>query len=195
MKALALDQPLAQALARNVHDTVVRGRPPRGSRCPPGVASIPGVPLEPGERVALVAKQRWAPGWLRWRQVDSAWGGVLAALGIDARRHGSDDTLLRTSFDDLPTGMVVGIATFTGAIPIVPPGGYASTFYEAVADPATADRLTAILQPGAWVEGAWVWSFTDGELISPVYVRLDNHLADLPPDADEAVTTQLKEHP
>ena len=195
MKALALDQPLAQAVVRNVHGTVVRGRPPRGTACPVGVTPIPGPSLYPSELVAIVARQRWAPGWLRWRQVDSAWHEVLVALGVEAKRHDCDDTLLRTAFDDLPTGYVVGVAAFEGATAIVPPGGYAASFYNEVLDPAHPDRYSEILQPGAWVEGAWAWRFSDGELIAPVPCTLGGHLAELPPEADEAVTTQLKEHP
>jgi len=195
VKGLALDQPLAQALALRTHSHIVRGRPPRGAACPAGIVSLPGVSLDPGEQVVLVARSRWSPGWLRWREIDSAWQGVLAALGVESDPHPGDDTLLRASFDGLPTGVAVGVATFAGADPIVTPGGYAASFYKKVIDVAEPIPDVEILQPGKWEEGAWLWRFTHASLIAPVPCSLSSHLGFVPDEAAEAIALQLKEAP
>lgn len=110
MKAIVVRQPWATLIALGIKTIETRPAPPNGPMRPEGVRGLPGLPLERGERIAIVAgKARPKRGWatvdarhLVGRNDDGEW--VLAYPD----RH-----------EPLPLGSVVCLIRVDDALPIM----------------------------------------------------------------------------
>lgn len=197
MRAIILHQPYATLVALGVKHWETRGAPPNGSMRPAGARGMPGLGIEPGERIAIAAGLR-PPGdgmevgeW----QVES-WRDAPHAPCLVQR----GDTAGRGQVHDLPLGRVVCTAVVAEALPIVDvviPPGLPPTLADApvwngrhrvfvgggrsgmlmrtnLAGGPPAD-ISDQLPYGDWQPGRWAWRLTNVEQVDgPVEVVRGN---------------------
>lgn len=86
MKAIVVRQPWATLIALGIKTIETRPAPPNGPMRPDGVKGLPGLPLERGERIAIVAgAAKPAHGWMGGQYV---W--AVGERTIGAARHADD---------------------------------------------------------------------------------------------------------
>ena len=185
MRALWLHQPYPTLIEIGVKQWETRGGPPNGPMCPAGVRGMPGLAIQPGERIAIVAAVRppmvgqvgdfaiYAP---------TAPGGGYAAW--TSRKLRRDRKL--AAFFALPLGVVVCTAVVAEALPILPEADEYSDGRACIESydgrlrlwGEDADEFTALsdqLPYGDWTPGRWAWRLTDVESVpawpKPVVVR------------------------
>ncbi len=187
MKAIWLRQPWATLVAMGVKEWETRSAPPNGPMRPAGVRGMPGLAIEPGERIAIVASKA-RPGHLvgigdfRSERAGDDWKMVARVGGYSME---SVDPAV-----PLPLGVVVCTVAVAEALPIV---GAGRPFDEherrrprVIRTWATAslDRLNGELNRsdisdqlpyGDWTPGRWAWRLTDVEPVTgrhePVVIR------------------------
>lgn len=199
VKAIVLHQPWATLVAIGVKEWETRPSPPNGTMRPDGVRGLPGLPIEPGERIAIVAGARKPPEGMevgdycveRWRDEPAEpcmAGPYRPALGY------------RPMFR-LPLGAVVCTAVVAEALPMVGdyddvssayegpaavevvPGGsliqypaWDGVLYDEDGDPHETDGARCVdisdqLPYGDWTLGRWAWRLTDVQSCDPIPVK------------------------
>lgn len=186
LPAVVVYQPWAALIALGAKSIETRPCPPNGNMRPPGVRGLPGVPINQGDRVLIVAGRK-APkegttvgDYLveRWRD-DPAAPCLVRADDPAGRRHPWPV--------DLPLGVAVCTVTVAEALPMVDD---LSTIYPYGPGPAVCIDLTLPDRPslfswlhagvhedlspqlplGEFLPGRWGWVLTDPEPCPPTPV-------------------------
>ena len=173
IKAIVLHQPYAALVVAGVKRWETRPSPPNGPMRPDGVRGLPGLGIEPGERVAIVAGARKPEAGLRLSGVGGEWlvdGDRLLDL--------CNEKVL-----PLPLGAVLGTVEVVEALPMVdwPQQGRqivvtshagqarALTLHEQSAVRLDDEVLDDQLPLGDWQPGRWAWRLANPEpLAEPV---------------------------
>lgn len=179
MKALILHQPYATLVSLGVKQWETRGAPPNGSMRPAGVRGMPGLRIEPGERIAIAAAtMKPADGTEVGEWAVESWRDEPAERCLV---H-ADDRSGRRRVYLLPLGRMVCTAVVAEALPIVDGAlGWqldADTPHRAILvdghmmpSLAVVDELSPHadwdisdqLPYGDWRPGRWAWRLTDAE--------------------------------
>lgn len=114
MKALTVAQPWASLIVAGVKTIETRPSPPNGSMRPDGVRGLPGLAIEPGERIAIHAAAT-RPVTLGDWYVGTAYGEWCARR--PTTRPGDMFATHETVW--LPLGAIVGTVVVADALPIV----------------------------------------------------------------------------
>lgn len=171
MKAIWLRQPYPTLIEIGAKQWETRGGPPNGPMRPDGVRGMPGLAIEPGERIAFVASVNRPVGvrelgeWVMFHG-----GGLVPCMAVASE-------LIPT-----PLGVVVCTAVVAEALPIVDGAlGWqldADTPHRAILvdghmmpSLAVVDELSPHadwdisdqLPYGDWRPGRWAWRLTDAE--------------------------------
>lgn len=214
MKAVVLHQPYATLVALGVKGIETRPSPPNGPMRPAGVRGLPGLPIEAGERIAIVAGKR--------RPKD---GLEVGRWTVDGWRDAPHEPCMILDWDakhpvDLPLGAVVCTVVVAEALPMVdgvnPPwlpwmiGGERGVgLYRTEADiigfhpddPEVGgwarfshgrNRTASIddqLPFGEFAPGRWGWLLTDVEPCAPVPVKGRQGVFALPDDVAAQIAT------
>ncbi len=171
MKAIWLRQPYPTLIEIGVKQWETRGGPPNGPMRPDGVRGMPGLAIEPGERIAFVASVNRPVGvrelgeWVMFHG-----GGLVPCMAVAS--------------EPIPTplGVVVCTAVVAEALPIVEPGPVmrppaptkrwvAERLFPALGLAAWGVDGAAVvpadisdqLPYGDWTPGRWAWRLTDAE--------------------------------
>lgn len=179
MKALILHQPYATLVALGVKQWETRGAPPNGSMRPAGVRGMPGLGIEPGERIAICAGAK-VPA----KEAIGDWNitNDRAPSCLAMWRNGCPTETW------LPLGRVVCTAVVAEALPIVDDGaardvidtrpGDCQILALRQDDERGTEQITDIsdqLPYGDWQPGRWTWRLTDVEQVDgPVEVVRGN---------------------
>ena len=163
MKAIWLRQPYPTLIEIGVKQWETRGGPPNGPMRPDGVRGMPGLAIEPGERIAIVASVNRPVGvrelgeWVMFHG-----GGLVPCMAVAS--------------EPIPTplGVVVCTAVVAEALPMVASlgspddplprigidvrGPYVRRFGQ-FPSVLIADQLPY----GDWRPGRWAWRLTDAE--------------------------------
>jgi len=173
-------QPYASLIMAGVKTWETRGNPPNGDMRPEGVRGLPGKQINRGDRVAIHAAKRWAPGWVRWynpdrKDADLALTDALEEIGVE---FGESDGYWYPNPRSLPTGVILGSVRVDGAIPIRThlhnphlPKLYdwcAWVCHETDIDKLTYEidgcydeDISDQLPFGNWTPGGWAWELAD----------------------------------
>ena len=185
MKALILHQPYATLVALGVKQWETRGAPPNGSMRPAGVRGMPGLGIEPGERIAICAGAK-VPA----KEAIGDWNitNDRAPSCLAMWRNGCPTETW------LPLGRVVCTAVVAEALPMVDGAlGWqldVDTPHRAILvdghmmpSLAVVDALSPHadwdisdqLPYGDWTSGRWAWRLTDVQQVDgPVEVVRGN---------------------
>ena len=178
MKALWLKQPWPTLIAIGIKKWETRGAPPNGPMRPFGVRGMPGLAIEPGERIAIVASL-----------AKPAEGTEVGAFTVEAWRDMPIERCLQGPFDPgrgyrpfygLPLGEVVCTVVVAEALPIMEdaddladepalieaaPNGSKLVLY-AEGDSDGTD-ISDQIPYGDWAPGRWAWRLTDVAQVEP----------------------------
>lgn len=191
MNVISLHQPYASLIMAGVKTWETRGNPPNGDMRPEGVRGLPGRRINAGDRVAIHAAKRWAPGWVRWynpdrKDADLALTDALEEIGVE---FGESDGYWYPNPRSLPTGVILGSVRVDGAIPIRThlhnphlPKLYdwcAWVCHETDIDKLTYEidgcydeDISDQLPFGNWTPGGWAWELADPQpLDQPIPVK------------------------
>jgi hypothetical protein len=165
LKAIWLRQPYPTLIEIGVKQWETRGGPPNGPMRPDGVRGMPGLAIEPGERIAIVASVNRPVGvrelgeWVMFHG-----GGLVPCMAVAS--------------EPIPTplGVVVCTAVVAEALPIVddaddladepacievaPNGSKLVLLSEGDSD---GSDISDQLPYGDWRPGRWAWRLTDAE--------------------------------
>lgn len=182
MKALTVAQPWASLIVAGAKTIETRPSPPNGPMRPDGVRGLPGLRIEPGERIAIHAGAS-APACGHGGQV----GPHHICHKADGRWVRYSPPLLDLGPEiDLPLGAIVGTVVVAEAVliaeeddaiplPCIEVGErHLSLWYPASAAPgdeANEQFITDQLPLGDFTPGRWGWLLTDPERCEPVPVR------------------------
>ncbi|MEO6628110.1 MAG: hypothetical protein ABIP03_06020 [Aquihabitans sp.] len=196
VKALWLRQPYPTLIAIGVKGWETRSCPPNGSMRPKGVRGLPGMPLEPGEPLAIVASKS-APkiGTLGRMDFHPHVGPDVDWCGTRIKHRDwymYERPILAGRVDHvdlLPLGEVVCTVTVPEVVPMVHPGmsmrpvGVDRWITERLFQPqqslAVANRggqivgfedITDQLPYGDWEPGRWAWRLDDVTPVEAGYV-------------------------
>lgn len=195
MKAIVLHQPWATLVALGIKTWETRPAPPNGPMRPDGVRGLPGLAIEPGERIAIVAGAK-APedgfevgDWQveSWR--DAPHVPCLVRAGDSSGRAGARD---------LPLGAVVCTVEVAEALPILgvddpahrrphvgpsrhapgrlnvyrpATGWYGGGAVSGEYDDWVDENITDQFPYGDWQPGRWAWRLTGVESCEPIPVK------------------------
>lgn len=180
MRAIWLRQPWATLVAIGVKEWETRGAPPNGPMRPDGVRGMPGLAIEPGERIVIVASKaapttgkdvgdwywedtaadpeciiHWGP-W--WRKYEAPLGVVVCTVVVAEALPIVDDA------DDL--------ADEPSLIEVTPSASKLLRFQDGEDEGAD---ISVQLPYGDWTPGRWAWRLTDMEPVTgrpePVVTR------------------------
>lgn len=180
MKAIVLHQPYASLVIAGVKGWETRGNPPNGSMRPEGVRGLPGLGIEPGERVAIVAGAKQPEVGAELGDSGWYWESTAAdpAAVVNWRTYGF--------IPNAPLGAVLGTVEVVEALPMVGEDGdlfdIEPPCIEIRPETATNAGLWAWLDGwnapvdisdqlplGDWQPGRWAWRLANPEpLPSPV---------------------------
>lgn len=161
MKAIWLRQPYPALIRTGVKVWETRSGPPNGPMRPKGVRGMPGLAIEQGERIAIVASKR--------RPVGMTIEGAHAKAMVEA-----------VGIHDAPLGVVACTAVVDEVLPIEGVhtsllGPYVESherqlrrlqFNQAGFATKTED-ISYQLPFGDWTPGRWAWRLTDIEDVGP----------------------------
>lgn len=193
MRAIWLHQPYPTLIEIGVKGWETRGQPPNGPMRPAGVRGMPGLPIEPGERIAIVAAMREPKMSQHDAESDDGsgwWIGDTEFRVADERPEDEAWWLERwhqltidMSMWPLPLGVVVCTAVAAEVLPIIgdddmrPEGpgyivndGYRLTVHS-IAQGRDGDGewvsedISGQLPYGDWRPGRWAWRLTDVESV------------------------------
>ena len=164
MKAIWLRQPYPTLIEIGVKQWETRGGPPNGPMRPDGVRGMPGLAIEPGERIAIVASVNRPVGvrelgeWVMFHG-----GGLVPCMAVAS--------------EPIPTplGVVVCTAVVAEALPMG--GAYAPIRGVHIETDGKRLQLVTVghagflgrkdisdqLPYGDWQPGRWAWRLTDAE--------------------------------
>ena len=195
MKAIVLHQPYASLVIAGVKEWETRPSPPNGSMRPEGVRGLPGLGIEPGERVAIVAGAKPPEGGRLgdWDVVRHADDGMHWPHTETWLNCGDWYTYRRPRWrglvhdvTPLPLGAVLGTVEVVEALPMVAETGDNGAevhltvdgrdlaVQRVLGDPGyalnvTTEWITDQLPLGDWAPGRWAWRLANPEpLPSPV---------------------------
>lgn len=203
-------QPSATLIALGVKTIETRPSPPNGPMRPEGVRGYPGLTIEPGERIAIVAGKAWHPhgawrggGWLcRGSNVDGR-----PRLMAPGTHDGFDWSERMPAPWELPLGAVVCTMVVTDALPMghTGEGGAIRTIdidfdgtlwivepqtdeeYEAEIE-ADHREITDQLPFGDYSPGRWGWLLEAIHPCEPIPVRGRQGVFELPPEVSEVLS-------
>lgn len=198
MRAIWLHQPYPTLIELGVKEWETRGAPPNGPMRPDGVRGMPGLAIQPGERIAIVAamapiKAKAKVGRFEVWPADPP-GRLHPNHEVerpcriyDDQARGHLGWLDRGSWCPLPLGVVVCTAVVVEALPVVGPetDGYPVIEVEDGSltvhygpdywGEAQEEDISDQLPYGDWRPGRWAWRLTDVEPVpsrpEPVVVR------------------------
>lgn len=185
MRAIWLRQPYPTLVALGIKSFETRGGPPNGPMRPDGVRGMPGLAIEPGERIAIVASK--TEPTVGEEVGDWYWENTAADPECIVRWRGP------WAEHPAPLGVVVCTAVVAEALPIIgdddmrPEGpgyivndGYRLTVHS-IAQGRDGDGewvsedISGQLPYGDWRPGRWAWRLTDVEQVptghAPVVTR------------------------
>ncbi|MBU9945035.1 MAG: hypothetical protein KTQ12_10425 [Dermatophilaceae bacterium] len=193
MKAITLHQPHASLVAFGVKAWETRGCPPNGPMRPEGVRGLPGLAIEPGERIAIHASAkhpRSVPLYIDqpepatidavewpWTYYEDpgdysrgAWRWTWAAgLGAVAATARVVEVLPIVEGDDWLWGAAPLIATAAKRPPNYTSSAPYPDLIHVPGSPATAVDISDQIPYGDWAPGRWAWRLADVEpLTSPI---------------------------
>ena len=211
MKAIVAKQPYAALIVAAVKTIETRPSPPNGPMRPGGVRGLPGLAIEPGERIAVCAAKE-APGWVRlgppgqtegpgvWDVCQATgirspceWGSVTLAPG-DWYCYERPATPGRVDeVTPLPLGAVVGTVVVSEALPMVGELGGTDDPLPRLCVGADWLRvmrfgeypspdITSQLPLGEFAPGRWGWMLTDPQPCDPIPVVGKQGVFRLPED-------------
>ena len=215
MKALVVRQPWATLIALGMKSIETRPAPPNGPMRPDGVRGLPGLGVERGERVAIVAGATPPEVGLRLGVgSEITFSEFVVAEGLRTPTDLTDDVVLRRLLDlcnerawPLPLGAVACTVVVGEALPIVDGGAVmrpkdtdrwlaenwsmlGHPLCLVTRGPAALDhRPTDQLPLGDFTPGRWGWMLSDPRPCDPVPCRGRQGVFPLPDD----VAAMLKE--
>lgn len=207
MKAVVLHQPSATLVALGVKTIETRPSPPNGPMRPEGVRGLPGLAIEPGERIAIVAgakePTRSSPVG-DWQVVARDWADGTSLL----LQHYADGVPGAPDEAPLPLGAVVCTTVVTDALPMVVPAWEPAARDsiclpdDDTGSPLTIGRWTHPGPAGFWshydsdqlpygdfAPGRWGWLLADVERTPPVPCKGRQGVFLLPDDVAEQVAS------
>lgn len=186
MKALTVAQPWASLIVAGIKTLETRPSPPNGSMRPDGVRGLPGLAIEPGERIAIHAAAA-IPGEVE------GWDTCTEPARIrDPRDRNQWITVQEWWIRDgdgglieLPLGAIVGTVTVTDVAPIVEQLGTPDDPLPRICNCDAINHGLRLMRPGTFpsedisdqlplgdfTPGRWGWLLTDPERCEPVPVR------------------------
>ncbi len=180
MKAIVIRQPWATLVMLGVKTIETRGFPPNGPMRPDGVRGLPGLAIERGERIAIVAGAKAPEQGLR---LGAAGPIVTAEYLVDG---GLLLELCNEQSWPLPLGSVLGTVRVDDALPIVRywgdrPGDDAIKVYPdgslRMSHPDSADAwlrdIADQLPLGDFTEGRWGWLLSDPQPLREWWCEAD----------------------
>ncbi len=207
MKAIVVYQPHAALTALGIKTIETRPAPPNGPMRPAGIRGLPGLAVEPGERIAIVAgASKPKPNDIRpmldlWMaSTGESWFKAMVRIGGDSFDSGA-----------LPRGAVVCTVTVPDALRITAPGVRRRGDHAILANvphegdlphqrgglwaigitpafPRNPNHLPAQLPLGDFTVGRWGWLLTDVELCDPIPCKGKQGVFRLPDDVAERVS-------
>ncbi len=176
MNALTVAQPWASLIVAGVKTIETRPMPPNGPMCPAGVRGLPGLAVEPGERIAIHAAADPTPFWDMWDRGHQHQGDgdhVVQRLRQLPDFDPDPDPLDGTS--GLPLGAIVGTAVVAEVLPIIdlefgwqcdtdtPERALVTdgTHAELLGPGPVGDDVTDQLPLGDYRPGRWAWVLTE----------------------------------
>ena len=186
-KALTLHQPYATLIAAGIKEWETRYNPPGGPMCPAGTRPLPGLPVAPGERIAVHAAIT-VDSLMDLTGIDyspSDWQRSGFVDDIELLRDATGDWGVLLSDDDdevtpFPFGAIVGTAIVAEVLPmcawwcnhhdrhILVDGGCAAL----VADGAKEYLPDVQFECGYWAPRRWAWRMTDPVMFdAPILFR------------------------
>lgn len=183
MNVITVRQPYASLIVAGIKLWETRPYPPNGDMRPKGVRGLPGLRIDRGERIAIHAAQRWAPGWLRWysperSDADSDRLNVLESVGVDF--HECGDNWWKIDTRSLPLGAIIGIVEVTRCLPVADYDTCTFGIHEPHICTSDSGRDLALVENGAettisdqlpygdWQPGRWAWRLVDPQPCDPI---------------------------
>lgn len=194
MKAIVVRQLWATLIALEIKTIETRPAPPNGPMRPDGVRGLPGLPVERGERIAIVAGARRPSGhgdhYGEWRLSLGESVPIIHALSLPYRWH------------PLPLGAVVCTVAVDDALPIL--GEYGEV-HEKELTIGPGPMLTAYrhycdwqgtgyddqLPLGDFTPGRWGWLLSDPQPCTPIPCKGRQGVFRLPDDVTEALGQEV----
>ena len=205
MKAVVLHQPYATLVALGIKTIETRPSPPNGPMRPDGVRGLPGLPIDRGERIAIVAGAKRPDPMVdlgrEWRVIyeADAYGELDTVWAVTHRTRG---------YHLLPLGAVVCTVVVDDALPMVrwDEGGPSGTTDESpVLELGTPDGdevltlwprgdvegsevpFTDQLPYGDYAPGRWGWMLSDPRPCDPIPCKGRQGVFRLPDEIAEAL--------
>ncbi|RTL06970.1 MAG: hypothetical protein EKK62_11885 [Acidimicrobiia bacterium] len=196
MKAIVVRQLWATLIALEIKTIETRPAPPNGPMRPDGVRGLPGLPVERGERIAIVAGARRPSGhgdhYGEWRLSLGESVPIIHALSLPYRWH------------PLPLGAVVCTVQVDDALPIVDEwkgAGVSQRFLVsngrtlALVDAASYGPVSGSFTPqlplGDFTPGRWGWLLSDPQPCTPIPCKGRQGVFRLPDDVTEALGQEV----
>ena len=200
MKAIVVRQPWATLIALGIKTIETRPAPPNGPMRPDGVRGLPGLAVERGERIAILAGAAIERGFFPIANVHHLGGPVTSREWRFPNGH----HLPAIDGVTFPLGAVVCTVTVDDALPIVAEtGSHADELYLTIdgrnlaRQQVTGDgsrpehvRTTWLddqLPFGDFTPGRWGWMLTDPQPCDPIPCKGKQGVFRLPDDVAERV--------
>lgn len=176
MKAITIWQPYPWLVGAGVKQWETRPNPPSGNMCPDGVRGYPGHPIHAGERIAIHAAARIAPGLKH----DSVIGDRLINYDRNTRTWGIGDidngVWDAPIWSDLHLSAIVATAVVARAVPITDGTDFSDgvriaaarcglTLIDSGPEHFNVDSLDDQMPYGIWEPGRWAWELADIEVL------------------------------
>lgn len=216
MKALVVRQPWATLIALGIKTIETRPSPPNGPMRPDGVRGLPGLAVERGERIAIVAGATPPEVGLRLGAdseitfsefvVAITFSEFVVAEGLRTPTNLTDDVVLRRLLDlcnerawPLPLGAVVCTVGVADALPIVEDLGAPDDPFPRLCNVGErglrlmrylahpSEVVTDQLPLGDFTPGRWGWMLSDPRPCDPVPCKGRQGVFELPDDVAGAV--------
>ncbi len=210
MKAIVVRQPWATLIALGIKTIETRPAPPNGPMRPDGVRGLPGLAMERGERIAIVAGAD--PSAIRGYGIELCTPGIDRSMSIAIHgalhHHGFGlDWASGSTFTPLPLSAVVCTAVVADTLPILGRRDELDLAWRHHIAPSYAHGLalwrtakavnldtywsvspiTDQLPLGDFTPGRWGWMLTDVQPCDPIPCKGQQGVFQLPHDVAERV--------